>query len=139
MEIPNEFPKRPALDTIFEEEFTPNERIIKALNKIEVISRNFWIFLDFTNFLKIILGSWTLCWGQNSVQNIPLPKGEAFSKTNQSSLCSRNFQNVKLRLDFVEIWSFYHHFLILREIQFWWIQTVKKCHLAILKVLNLDF
>ena len=25
------------------------------------------------------------------------------------SLCSRNFQNVKLRLDFVEIWSFYHH------------------------------
>ena len=25
------------------------------------------------------------------------------------SLCSRNFQNVKLRLDFVEIWSFYRH------------------------------
>ena len=26
---------------------------------------------------------------------------------NTDSLCSRNFQNVKLRLDFVEIWSFY--------------------------------
>ena len=25
------------------------------------------------------------------------------------ALCSRNFQNVKLRLNFVEIWSFYHH------------------------------
>ena len=25
------------------------------------------------------------------------------------TLCSRNFQNVKLRLDFVEIWSFYLH------------------------------
>ena len=25
------------------------------------------------------------------------------------SLCSRNFQNVKLRLDFVEFWSFYLH------------------------------
>ena len=26
-----------------------------------------------------------------------------------NALCSRNFQNVKLRLDFVEIWSFYRH------------------------------
>ena len=26
-----------------------------------------------------------------------------------TSLCSRNFQNVKLRLDFLEIWSFYRH------------------------------
>ena len=26
-----------------------------------------------------------------------------------NSLCSRNFQNVKLRLDFVEIWLFYRH------------------------------
>ena len=26
-----------------------------------------------------------------------------------ASLCSRNFQNVKLRLDFVEIWSFNRH------------------------------
>ena len=25
------------------------------------------------------------------------------------ALCSRNFQNVKLRLDFVAIWLFYHH------------------------------
>ena len=25
------------------------------------------------------------------------------------ALCSRNFQNVKLRLDFVEVWSFYCH------------------------------
>ena len=50
MEIANEFPKRPALDTIFEEEFTPNERIIKALNKIEVISRN---ILNFSRFHEI--------------------------------------------------------------------------------------
>ena len=26
-----------------------------------------------------------------------------------TALCSRNFQNVKLRLDFVEVWSFYWH------------------------------
>ena len=26
-----------------------------------------------------------------------------------TTLCSRNFQSVKLRLDFVEIWSFYRH------------------------------
>ena len=26
-----------------------------------------------------------------------------------SALCSRNFQNVKLRLGFVDIWSFYRH------------------------------
>ena len=45
-------------------------------------------------------------------------------------LCSRNFQNVKLRLVFVEIRSFYLHCTqILREIKFWWIQTVQKCHL----------
>ena len=85
MEIPNEFPKRPALDTIFEEEFTPNERIIKALNKIEVISRNFWIIVWISrNFWKKILGSWTFCWGQNSVQNIPLPKGKELTKTKHS-------------------------------------------------------
>ena len=45
--------------------------------------------------------------------------------TVQYPVCSRNFQNVKLILDFVEI-----HITateILREIQFWWIQTVQKC------------
>ena len=36
------------------------------------------------------------------------------------SPCSRNFQNVKLRLFTAN--------LILHEIQFWRIQTVKKCH-----------
>ena len=30
-------------------------------------------------------------------------------KTTAETLCSRNFQNVKLRLDFVEISSFYRH------------------------------
>ena len=29
--------------------------------------------------------------------------------SHSNSLCSRHFQNVKLRLDFVEIWSFYHY------------------------------
>ena len=42
-------------------------------------------------------------------------------------LCYRNFQNVKkLRLDFIEIWSFYRQSE--SEIQFWWIQTVQKCY-----------
>ena len=27
-----------------------------------------------------------------------------------NALCSRNFQNVKIKLDFVEIWSIYNHF-----------------------------
>ena len=57
----------------------------------------------------------------------------------QISLCSRNFQNVKLRLDFVEIWSFYRHS------DFTWNQILvnsngpKMSFLAILEVLNFDF
>ena len=43
------------------------------------------------------------------------------------TLCSRNFQNVKLRLDFVEI-DYFTATQILREIQLWQIQTVQKCH-----------
>ena len=35
-----------------------------------------------------------------------------------TALCSRNFQNMKLRLDFVDIW-FFTTTQILREIQFW--------------------
>ena len=35
---------------------------------------------------------------------------EVSQKNSQiSTLCTRNFQNVKLRLDFVDIWSFYCH------------------------------
>ena len=55
------------------------------------------------------------------------------------SLCSRNFQNVKLRLDFVEIWSFYHHS------DFTWNQILadsnspKMSSLAISETLNLEF
>ena len=55
------------------------------------------------------------------------------------SLCSRNFQNVKLRLDLVEIWSFY------RISDFTWNQLLvnsngpKMLILAILEVLNFDF
>ena len=55
------------------------------------------------------------------------------------ALCSRNFQNVKLRLDFHEIWSFYRHS------DFTWNSILanskgpKMLFLAILKVLNFDF
>ena len=42
-----------------------------------------------------------------------------------SALCSRNFQNVKLRLEFVEIFDFTYT-PILREIKFWQTQTVQK-------------
>ena len=42
------------------------------------------------------------------------------------TLCSRNFQNVKLRIDFVDIWSFTAT-PILHEIKFLGIQTVQKC------------
>ena len=55
------------------------------------------------------------------------------------SLCSRNFQNVKLRLDFVEIWSFYRHS------DFTWNQILlisngpKMSFLAILETVNLEF
>ena len=44
----------------------------------------------------------------------PIRTGGTFQVAKETSvvafsLCSRNFQNVKLRLDFVEIWSFYCH------------------------------
>ena len=54
------------------------------------------------------------------------------------SLCSRNFQNVKLRLDFVEIWSIYRHST------FPWNQILvnsngpKTLFMAILELLNFD-
>ena len=55
------------------------------------------------------------------------------------ALCSKNFQNVKWRLDFVEIWSFYCHS------DFMWNQILvnsngpKMLILTILEVLNFDF
>ena len=54
-----------------------------------------------------------------------------------NALCFRNFQNVKLRLDFVEIWLFYRHS------DFTWNQILAKSNgskisfLAIVEVLNL--
>ena len=55
------------------------------------------------------------------------------------ALCSRNFQNVKLWLDFVEIWSFHRHS------DFTWTHILANSNspimsfLAILEVLNFDF
>ena len=49
------------------------------------------------------------------------------TKTIATTLCSRNFQNAKLRLDFVEV-DYFTATKILREIQFWPIQMVQKCH-----------
>jgi len=45
----------------------------------------------------------------------------------RNALCSRNFENVKLRLDFVEI-DYFTATPILREIKFWRVETVQKCH-----------
>ena len=62
-----------------------------------------------------------------------------FSLSPNKTLCSRNFQNVKLRLDFVEIWSFYCHS------DFLWnpisanSYSPKMSFLAILEVLNFEF
>ena len=59
--------------------------------------------------------------------------------SNTVSLCSRNFQNVKLRLDYVEIWLFYRHS------DFTWNQILanlngpKMSVLKILEVLSFDF
>ena len=53
-----------------------------------------------------------------------------------NSLCSRNFQNVKLRLDFVVIWSYNRHS------HFTWnhiLGSPKMLFLSILEVLNFDF
>ena len=58
--------------------------------------------------------------------------------SSKNALCSRNFQNVKLRLDFVEIRSFYRHSY------FTWNPTLansngpKMLLLPILEVLNFD-
>ena len=62
-------------------------------------------------------------------------KSQIFS---QDTLCSRNFQNVKLRIDFVENWSFYCHS------EFGWNQMLvnsdgpKMSFLAILETLNFE-
>ena len=70
-------------------------------------------------------------WGKKSVS-----KEIWFCK---ATLCSRNFQNVKLRLDFVEIWSFYCYS------DFTWNQILsnsnspKMLFFAILEVLNFAF
>ena len=59
--------------------------------------------------------------------------------SNTVSLCSRNFQNMKLRLDYVEIWSYYHYS------DFTWnhilgnSNSLKIWILTILEVLNFDF
>ena len=62
-----------------------------------------------------------------------------YTRPQVMALCSRNFQNVKLRLDFVEIWSIY------RNSNFTWNQILansnspKMLFLSILEVLNFDF
>ena len=77
-------------------------------------------------------------------------RGEFYNETNNlqaaiaevrsflsKALCSSNFQNVKLRLDFVEIWSFYRHS------DFTWNHKLMNCQkmsfLAILETLNFEF
>ena len=54
-------------------------------------------------------------------------------------LCSRNFQNMKLRLDFIQIWSFYRHSDFMWNRIFGNSNSPKMLILTILKVLNFDF
>ena len=55
------------------------------------------------------------------------------------ALCSRNFQNVKLRLDFVEMWSFYRHSNFMWKPILAFLNGPKMSFLAILETLKFEF
>ena len=55
------------------------------------------------------------------------------------TLCSRNFQNMKLRLDFVEVWSFYRHSAFMWNHILGNSNSPKMLILTILKVQNFCF
>ena len=56
-----------------------------------------------------------------------------------TALCSRNFRNVKLRLDFVEIWLFFRHSDFTLNHSMANSNGPKMLFLVILEVLNFDF
>ena len=89
--------------------FVRDSNIVKKLLSLNLLQRN-----------RILL--------KRSLKVSVLPTLQLFEKSNpMCALCSRNFQNVKLRLDFVEM-DYFATNQILREIKFWRFQTVQKCH-----------
>ena len=56
-----------------------------------------------------------------------------------TALCSRNFHNVKLRIDFVEIWSFYRHSDLTQNQILVSSNSPKMSYVGILEVLNFGF
>ena len=89
-----------------------SSRIFDSLLRSASLLNSFPIFMSILRTLKVSLNIIESHWKMSL------------------ALYSRNFQIVKLGHDFDEIWSFHRHwdFTILREIQFWWSQTVQKCH-----------
>ena len=81
------------------------------------ISWHWWILQEKGSCLEIIGGwsDWNSFLGFGGLWILhPAWKWNQYSRCCEvticlHSLCSRNFQYVKLRLDFVEIWSFYCH------------------------------
>ena len=114
-----------------------------TLNNSEEWSDEIWSSLTESAVTKNC--SYSKCW-LSKVPSSPIPaekiKGcvQCYKcSPSSNTLCSRNFQKVKLRLDFVEIWSFHRHS------DFTWnpIMAISKCpkmsFLPILVVLNFDF
>ena len=101
------------------------EKRVKAY--LKSVSKGLWKFIAF-GFLDF---GKTNAWLQVKELSFRLDK--------KTALCSRNFQNVKLRLDFVEIWSFYRHSELTWNHILGNSNSPKMSFLAILEVLNLDF
>ena len=114
-----------------------------TLNNSEEWSDEIWSLLTESAVTKNC--SYSKCW-LSKVPSSPIPaakiKGcvQCYKYSPPSNtLCSRNFQKVKLRLNFIEIWSFYCHS------NFTWNTVLanskgpKMSFLAILETLNFEF
>ena len=105
-------------------------KIIK-FQKSQALTSNFESFWSITQ-----CGNWWNLLSHSFEKNF---MKVTFSLKKNLALCSRNFQNVKLRLDFVEVWSFYQHS------DFTWNQILanwngpKMSFIAISETLNFDF
>ena len=111
----------------------------KATNE-QSIAMTFTLCKARRNFLRVSQVSASLLFIKSKVNSIP-----NWISTNMHTawvfiaLCSRNFQTVKLRLDFVEIWQFYRHS------DFVWSHILANSNgpslsfMAILETLNFEF
>ena len=87
-----------------------------------------------------ILHHWFLqCSASSRIQHLKGKNSLSFVIFLRFALCSRNFQNVKLRLDFVEGWSFYCHSDFTWNLILVNSNVTNMSFLAILEVLNFDF